>query len=710
MICVPRMRVAGGAAVTAPRQLILYGAGMAHLPANATLLCGAGVSQGSGLPDGQALAALAFDHVWAGANVYPLAALDAVHDALRWPPGGEPRLRLELILDLMAKEIPADVLAGIYSILLGASPCLAHYALAAAGTPIVTTNQDELIEDAAIRLGVAVDVTHLHGLASRPQSIVTMLSQYVDGLPPSTAQELQDRLTGRHLIVLGYSGRDLDIMPHLYAAPEVTWLHFQPGGGPPPAMEVRALHASLGSRMRIVGHPNPTLWLLNRLSKAAKHAALSAVPARPVSPALSGLSAEVLTAFAGLPLVQRRLAVARVLLQVDQADMAYSGLVRAARSHPNFAGIQLRAADALVLLQRRPQALRRYARVCALTSQPSVQASALLNSAHTRANSSQYVRALQELTEADRVAQAVRNMRERGELRGRIAALQARIYGMSDDENKAIRLYRRAAAAAAKCGNLDLRVTALVFGSDMLRSRGRYLEALADIARVFDNNELYGRPYSRVWGRFYRGMTLCAMGYLGDGLQDLERCRTAATVSGNQQAIAWASLALASYLRCTDLDAAQQAINECEAAMRAYRGAMLACDVRLAWERAELARARGGDHDALQRIKALRRRLEHPSFPMEMPYMAPHMLAVEGEIARSRGDPAARSILRHARELFAAGEWSHGVARIDVSLWLMTGRDHPPAALLRRCRNSAYGAEVQRLTDSGPAYYPLHSI
>jgi tetratricopeptide (TPR) repeat protein len=665
---------------------------------------------GSGLPDGQALAALAFDCAWAGAKVYPPAAADAVHEALRWPSGGEPRLRLELILDLMAKEIPAGVLAGIYSVLLDASPCLAHYALAAAGTPIVTTNQDELIEDAAIKLGAAVDVMHLHGLASRPQSIVTMLSQYVDGLPSPAARELRDRLTGRHLVVLGYSGRDLDIMPHLYAAPRVTWLHFQPGGGPPPAMEVRALQASLGSRMRIVAHPNPVLWLLNRLSTAARHAAVSAAPARPAVAAPRTLSGAPLSAFAELSLIRRRLAIARVLLHVHQPGIAYQGLVRAARSHPRNAGIQLRAADALVLLQRRPQALRRYARASTLTTQPAVRASALLNSAHTRANSSQYAPALHELTEADQVAQAVTDSRERSELHGQIAALQARIYGMSDNEDKAIRLYRRAETAAAKSGNLDLRVSAVVFGSDMLRSRGRYREALANIACVFGDNELYARPYSRVWGRFYRGMTLCATGQLGDGLQDLQDCRAAATVSGNQQAVAWASLALASYLRCTSLDAAQRAIVDCAAAMRAYRGTMIACDVRLAWERAELARARGDHHDALQQIAALRKRLQHPSFPMRMPYMEPHMLAVEGEIARSRGDPAARSILKHARELFAAGRWSHGVARIDVSLWLMTRRDHPPAGLLKRCRNSGYGAEVQRLTTPAPAYYPLHAI
>ncbi len=163
---------------------------MSRLPARTTVLCGAGVSQGSGLPDGQTLARLALDLVWEGARVYPSAAALAVHDALRWPVDGEPELRLELILDLMAKHIPAQIMAGVYSVVLGAEPCLAHYSLAAAGVPIVTTNQDELVEKAAKLLGTAVDVLHLHGIASRPKTIVTMLSQYMEGLSIRTTRAI----------------------------------------------------------------------------------------------------------------------------------------------------------------------------------------------------------------------------------------------------------------------------------------------------------------------------------------------------------------------------------------------------------------------------------------------------------------------------------------------------------------------------------------
>ena len=168
-------------------------------------------------------------------------------------------MRLELILDLMAKHIPAKVMAGVYSVVLGAEPCLAHYTLAAAGVPIVTTNQDKLVEKAAQLLGITVNVLHLHGIASRPKTIVTMLSQYVDGLSTRTAEAMQARVAGRHLLVVGYSGRDLDVMPHLYGARRVTWLHFQPGGGPPPATEVRELQRALGSRMRVINHSNPVL-------------------------------------------------------------------------------------------------------------------------------------------------------------------------------------------------------------------------------------------------------------------------------------------------------------------------------------------------------------------------------------------------------------------------------------------------------------------
>ena len=303
-----------------------------------------------------------------------------------------------------------------------------------------------------------------------------------------------------------------------------------------------------------------------------------------------GLSGEPLAAFRGVRLLERRLAVSRVLLHIGQAEAAREGLLRTAGSHRRDPQIQLRIADALVMLQQRPAALRRCARAAALAVDPGTRASALLGSAHTRANGAEYGAALRDLNEAHGLASKIPDPRSRHNQQAWIAALQARIHAVTDDEDSAIRSYREVAALAGRTRNLDLRTTALVFGSDLLRSRGLYHRALAMLALVFEDNELYGRPYTRVWGHFYRGETLCAMGHLAEGLADLESCRESARLNANHQAMAWASLVLASYRRCHDLGSAQQAITDCEDAMAAYGRDMLLCDVRLAWERAELAR------------------------------------------------------------------------------------------------------------------------
>ncbi len=385
-------------------------------------------------------------------------------------------------------------------------------------------------------------------------------------------------------------------------------------------------------------------------------------------------------------------------------------MLRTARSHSRDPQVQLMIADELVVLKRRPAALRRYAQVTSMASDAGTRASALLSGAHTRANVASYDAALRELKGAQKLAGEVHGRRARDNLLAWIMALQARIYAVTDDEDASLRLYRQVATLAGRTRNLDLRTTALLFGSDLLRSRGRYPQALGMLARVFEDNEMYGRPYTRVWGRFYRGETLCAVGQVRDGLADLETCRATARASANHQGAAWASLALASYHRSSDLDAAAADLDNCEASIAAYGRGMLLCDARLEWERAELARACGQIHEALQRIAILRRRLSSPSFPARLPYMTPHMLALEGEVARSQGDHKARALLTEARSLYAQGRWNHCAARIDVSLWLMTNKPDPPSRLLQRCRKYRYAAEVERLTNRKADYFPLHGL
>jgi hypothetical protein len=83
----------------------------------------------------------------------------------------------------------------------------------------VTANQDELLEasSSAAAPGRARQVLHLHGTASRPDTIMTTIGQYRAGLPRGVQQRFTATIDGKHVIVAGYSGRDLDIMPTLYS-------------------------------------------------------------------------------------------------------------------------------------------------------------------------------------------------------------------------------------------------------------------------------------------------------------------------------------------------------------------------------------------------------------------------------------------------------------------------------------------------------------
>jgi tetratricopeptide (TPR) repeat protein len=673
-----------------------------------TVLCGAGVSVRSGLPDGQRLAATAFEQVAHGAGVFSSTATDAVLDERRKDLSDGP-LRLELVLDLMAREVPAVTLAGVYTMTLGATPNRAHHILAQLDCPVITTNQDTLIEEAGVAAGRRADVSHLHGKASDLASVVTMLSQYVDDLPAATAAEFRSHLVARHLVVLGYSGRDRDIMPYLHHADRITWLQFDPPTGALPlSPEAEALQAHLGSRMTVVNHPDPQEWLYERLSptrrRAVDAASHSAVPSYTAS-----LTDEAVRAYRKIPLLDRRLAVARVLVHCNQTRDAYDGLLRCARSWPREPRVQLRIAAAAEVLQRRSDALRRFARVTASATDPGQRASAWLGRANVNANNSEHAAALAELVEATKAAKAVPEVRLRRRMLVRIANLRARIHAMTDGKEEAIRDYRRALELAERNHDLDGLVNSLIFGSDPLHSRGRYPEALRRLDRALEDNELYSRPHARLWGNYYRGLVLCSMREVTSGLSELQTCHTAARATGNVQAVAWATLTLGSYVRASDPVGARRLLDECRAAVGSYPAPMTVCEVRLEWEHAELARRNGELDDALERVDRLAARVAGPAFPLRLPYMSPHLLAIRAEIARERHDDAP-ALLREARNLYAAGKWRHSVARMEVAAWLSRGGGRPPRDLLDRCRRYGYRAEVDRLEGATTSeYYPLHS-
>lgn len=681
--------------------------GMVRLPPDTTFLCGAGVSAESGLPDGQTLATRAFGEVAAGTRVYSVAALQRVHDALQWTATGEPALRLELMLEVMSREIPVEVLAGVYSVVLGASPTLAHYILALSRRPIVTTNQDELVEAAANDLGLGASVLHLHGMASDPASIVTTLGQYSEGLSTGISTKLQGAVGASHLVVVGYSGRDLDVMPLVRNAKRVTWLHFAPKhGGSPPAAEVRALAADLGARMRVVPIADPKGWIFDRLPAADRRVASNRVLALRAGPVAS-MSPETQAAFKSLSLLDKRLALARVLMQVNDGAAALAGLRMTNRSHPGDARVHMRSAEALGMIGHRSQALRSYRRAAQLADGPQQRASSLLGSGTVLSSGARYPEALADLHAAEQAAGAIPEPRNRRNLQGKVAAAQGRIRATTGDDAQALKDYGRALSAARQNHNLDLKTSALIFGSDVYRSQGDLRRALAHLDLAFEDNELYARPFTRGWGSFYRGLTRCASGQFAGGFADLYRCRDVAEETGNDSMLAWALLTLSSYSLISALPKAMRYADECRAAIQANGGAW-ACEIRLDWNYAELARATGDYDEVGMRIAALRVKLGRADAGSALPYMEPHMCASMAEVARERGDPDAVDRLRWAKHLFLAGHWRHAATRMEVAVWLASTRRRTPSQLIALCVRNGYDLELHRLQSGNGRHYPLH--
>ena len=82
-------------------------------------------------------------------------------------------------------------------------------------------------------------------------------------------------------------------------------------------------------------------------------------------------------------------------------------------------------------------------------------------------------------------------------------------------------------------------ITARTFAADMLRSRGRYREAMRLLDQALTDGDLFARTYYKPWPRFYHGILLASMGELNDGLAELELAESVAVTARNQQAVAW---------------------------------------------------------------------------------------------------------------------------------------------------------------------------
>jgi hypothetical protein len=141
-------------------------------------------------------------------------------------------LRLETLMQVWWDATHSPALFAAYQSLGGLPPNESHHLLATrTGVGLVTLNMDPCVEDAAREMGVSPPhVTHLHGVWDDLTSIKTTIEAYEQGLAANLLDSLKDYYLDRSVLVLGYSGRDNDVLPRFldYRPKALFWVHYDP--------------------------------------------------------------------------------------------------------------------------------------------------------------------------------------------------------------------------------------------------------------------------------------------------------------------------------------------------------------------------------------------------------------------------------------------------------------------------------------------------
>lgn len=265
------------------------------------VLTGAGISVSppSSIPSGDQLMRRTWDRLLRTSFTdADLVMLKQVTDALAKDP---PPLWLEPLAEILLDHIKCfTVVASTYVDVSTQRTNANHEMLACLDTTHVTLNMDTLLEAAG------ASAWHLHGRWDEPDTIVTTVRQYSDGLPARTQETLKTLLEGARVLVIGYSGRDTDVMPILMESQPalVHWMHY---GADPPQLTVRHLQDRLGVKMEIfAGGAQDVLPLLSR---------------RPVSRRSSAVVPTTRDRFDKIPRPLRMLAAAAVAFDIGEFDV-----------------------------------------------------------------------------------------------------------------------------------------------------------------------------------------------------------------------------------------------------------------------------------------------------------------------------------------------------------------------------------------------------
>lgn len=134
------------------------------------------------------------------------------------------KMRMEQFLEILSGPggVPAHILVNVYRLVGGAAYNDNHLRLATLDAMHFTLNMDTLIEDAA----PGIRVVHLHGVWNRPRSIRTTVTHYSKGLSSRLRARFGRAIRGKNVLVIGYSGRDTDVIPVFddYPPKNITWV------------------------------------------------------------------------------------------------------------------------------------------------------------------------------------------------------------------------------------------------------------------------------------------------------------------------------------------------------------------------------------------------------------------------------------------------------------------------------------------------------
>ncbi|MBH0023982.1 SIR2 family protein [Salinibacterium sp. SWN248] len=235
------------------------------------VISGAGISLAapSNVPTGDDLMRNTWDRLIRGLAEAERAVLEPATSAIHSSPAPIWLEPLAEIVDTRVGE--RDILVSTYVDVSTQKWNVHHQMLTAMDALQITLNVDTLLEAAG------GEAWHLHGRWDDPASIVTTVRQYSDGLPPKVSLALVAALEHRNVLVLGYSGRDTDVIPILMkTSPKLLhWMHF---GSAPVDGRVERLQHQLGGVMSIFSGGAQDVLPLFHGTKQPKPAPLPANP------------------------------------------------------------------------------------------------------------------------------------------------------------------------------------------------------------------------------------------------------------------------------------------------------------------------------------------------------------------------------------------------------------------------------------------------